>query len=112
LTIHLRSINDSRGDVTDYHWFCSRSCYLDDLAEHEPTETYEEGGAYPCGAEHDSPDFCTRCGDPVGNPLTDEGVSLVREWLRDLPFRLDPTGTNTARAEALRATYPDTLTSR
>ena len=61
--------NIDEGLIVDTAWFQAR------LAD-------------PCGAEHDSPDFCATCEDPIGNPLTDEGVEYVREWLADLPFRL------------------------
>lgn len=103
--IHLRCITDDRGDTVDYAWFCSQGCYSQSLRDDPPTVTFEEGGAYPCGAEHDTPDFCAVCGTPVGNPLTDEGYADVREWLADLPFRLDPTGTLADRAADLRRTY-------
>ncbi len=103
--IHLRCITDSQGDTIDYAWFCSAGCYSQSLRDDPPTVEYEEGGSYSCGAEHDSPDFCAFCESPVGNSLTDEGYSTVREWIADVPFRLDPTGTLTARMDELKRVY-------
>lgn len=102
--IYLRTETDSHGDAVGYRWYCSQSCYTDSFLG-GPIDGLEDGGAYPCGAEHDSPDFCAICEAPVGNPLTDEGYSLIREWLQDLPFRLDPTGSLTRRAADLRRMY-------
>ena len=81
--IHLRSICDASGDVVEYAWYCSTGCYQEGLASDPPSPSFEEGGAYPCGAEHDSPDQCAWCGEPVGNPLTDAGVLYLRELLAD-----------------------------
>lgn len=81
MSIHLRVITDESGDTIDYAWYCSRPCWLESLADEPISETFEEGGAYPCGAESDSPDFCAHCGDPVGNPLTDDGVNYTRELI-------------------------------
>jgi hypothetical protein len=76
---------------------------------------FEEGGAYPCGAEHDSPDFCVTCGAAVGNPLTPEGEEYVREFVEEVenPNRLScavyyPYNNANARnnARRLRETYP------
>jgi hypothetical protein len=105
VTIYLRSVLEENGDTVDLSWYCSRTCYVQSLEAEPPSDQLEEGGAYPCGAEADSPDFCATCGEPVGNPITPEGESRVREWLQDLPFRLDPTGTLAARADSLRRTY-------
>jgi len=108
--IYLRSENDSNGDVVDLHWYCSETCYaasFDETGRRERGGLWETGGAYPGGAESDSPDFCATCERPVGNPLTDDGIATVREWQRDLPFRLDPTGTLAARMAELRQVYGD-----
>src|SRR4051812_37891864 len=112
--IHLRTVTDESGDTIDLAWYCSQTCYADSLREDPPSDTFEEGGAYPCGSEHDSPDYCATCGDPVGNPLTDDGASYVREYVSDVlaPNPLGqgscyPFANETAkqRAEALKAEY-------
>jgi hypothetical protein len=92
VSIHLRSKIDP-------------TCYACSFVDFPESPTFEKGGAYPGGAESDSPDFCGHCEQPVGNPLTSEGESLVREWVADLPFRLDPTGTLAARMEELKSEY-------
>jgi len=88
--IHLRTETDSCGDAVDYQWFCCPWCYLESLAEIPAPEPgpddrvrdgLEEGGAYPCGAESDSPDFCARCESPVGNSLTDAGEAYAGELI-------------------------------
>ena len=81
MRIHLRTITDNQGDAIEYAWYCSRSCYLTSLEREPVSETFEEGGAYPCGSEHDYPDYCATCGDPIGNPLTAEGEAYVREYV-------------------------------
>lgn len=94
--IYLRTVTDGRGDVSDYLWYDSVVCYTADIIDH-PERAELEGGAYPGGAENDTPDYCAHCGDPVGNPLTGEGerfvVDLIREGnqeLRDTYQYLDP----------------------
>ena len=104
--IYLRTETDKFGNAVDYHWYCSSWCYRESLDKIPMTEPgpddrvldgLEEGGAYPCGAEHDSPDYCAQCETPVGNPLTEEGVTYMREFLtvyRGFPW------------DDLRAAYP------
>ena len=103
--IYLRTETDRYGDAVDYQWFCCRSCYLASLAEIPAAEPgrddrvrdgLEEGGAYPCGAESDSPDFCAQCETPVGNPLTDEGAAYTGELVAG----------GGRHADALREAYP------
>lgn len=92
MTIHLRTQTDSRGDAVEHNWYCSRFCYALSLDQEPPTdpgedgrvyEGLETGGAWPCGAEHDLPDFCVTCETPIGNPLTTDGEEYVREHVRD-----------------------------
>ena len=78
--IYLRSENAENGDVIDLYWYCSYTCYADSIQAGIPLD---EGGAYPCGAESDSPDFCRTCGKPVGNPLTSEGRAYLLELISD-----------------------------
>ena len=104
--IHLREVCDSNGDVVEDLWYCSAFCHSASLVSRPPVlGAIESGGAYPCGAESDSPDFCAECGAPIGNPLTFEGIARVSEWLQDAPFRLDPTGTLRERMTALERMY-------
>lgn len=107
--IYLRTITDDSGDTVDLAWYCSHICYSDSLRADPPTKSFEEGGAYPCGAEHDLPDYCATCGAPVGNPLTSEGEAYVRETVREL-HDLDGFDTRDreeriAKAQALREEY-------
>jgi hypothetical protein len=67
----------------------------------------EIGGAYPCGAESDSPDYCATCEAPIGNPLTSEGEQYVREYVCDV-LSTDPEDESTehiARAGELAREY-------
>jgi len=102
---YLRTETDSRGDAVDYSWYCSEVCYSDSLRKEPPTETFERGGRYPCGAESDSPDYCATCGAPVGNPLTDEGERYVREYVLDVDGAYRDAESVTRRT-ALKAEYP------
>lgn len=95
MTIHLREATDGRGDLVELYWYCSRACYQDSFARPYSVQL-TTGGAYPCGEESDSPDFCAQCGEPVGNPLTTDGL----EYLRELIARAD-----TEHAEALASEY-------
>lgn len=82
--IYLRSIIEDNGDISDYLWYCSQTCYSDSFAKFTADNAnVEKGGAYPCGAEHDSPDYCATCGEPVGNPITDVGEAYVIEYVSD-----------------------------
>lgn len=85
MTIHLRSVTEDNGDVVDHAWYCSQFCYAESIADDPPSDHFEQGGAYPCGAESDSPAACAGCGEPVGNPITGEGIETIREWLESEP---------------------------
>lgn len=111
--IYLRDVTDEQGDTVDLFWYCCYSCYSDSFKKHPSDATLretwqslrkdgstqmtfeqyractlpqsmEEGGAYPCGAESDCPDYCETCGAPVGNPLTDDGAAYVVEFVTDV----------------------------
>lgn len=88
--IYLRSETDSVGDVVDYNWYCCESCYRESF-QSDSQQGLEQGGAYPCGSEHDGPDFCATCGDAIGNPLTPDGLvylcELVADWRGDPDVR-------------------------
>lgn len=110
MTIHLRTVMDQRGDAIEYCWYCSQGCYSQSLEAEPASDTFERGGAYPCGEESDSPDYCEMCSDPVGNPLTADGEAYVREYVFDVlgtgstPWHYDNKESR-MRAEALRAEY-------
>lgn len=105
MTIYLRSEVDRQGDIEDYHWYCSHHCYAASFRETPPDifgedTKLEYGGAYPCGAEHDSYDLCYTCEAPIGNPLTPEGEQHVIEAVMGLEYRSE-----TELATQLRITY-------
>jgi hypothetical protein len=95
MSIHLRTITDESGDTVDYAWFCSRSCYAFSFEapslESVDDDHIDEGGASPCGAESDFPDFCATCSNPIRNPLTTEGrryaQDLIADWHGDAHVR-------------------------
>jgi hypothetical protein len=104
--IHLRTHTDEKGDTVDLSWYCCELCYSRSFKDNPEAETFEKGGAYPGGSEHDLPDFCADCGDPVGNPLTPEGMAYVREFVADrydLPYK--EAGCDLATAIALQNEY-------
>ena len=103
--IYLRCENDSNGDVVENNWYCSETCYRDSLTSRPAVGgALETGGAYPCGSESDSPDFCATCGSPVGNPLTSDGMELVRDWIANKSFHV-ATDADAERMERLEYIY-------
>jgi len=81
--IYLRSVVDSKGDVTEDYWYCGVWCYNASLDRIRPgLFGVEKGGRCPNGAESDSPDYCENCDKPIGNPLTDTGKDYVREFVQ------------------------------
>lgn len=67
-------IEDGGGDLVEilaYHDFCAPGHVL----------------PWPGGIEHDIPDYCETCGEPVGNPLTEDGEQYTRDIAHDLFWR-------------------------
>lgn len=96
--IYLRTVTDDSGDTVDLLWYHSQTCYSDSFASLPATEPnadgrviggVESGGAYPCGEESDTLDFCAHCGCVVGNPLTDDGTAELPDIVTDLIARGD-----------------------
>lgn len=107
--IYLRTVCDDSGDVVDYRWFCSEGCYNDHVGQNPSTRNLELGGAYPLGAEHDSPDYCATCSEPVGNPLTTDGEIYVCEYVARVDAESHGPSADLEgieRAVRLRAEYP------
>ncbi len=111
--IHLRTVTDERGDAIENLWFCSNICYNDSFSKYPITEAdendrvisgVEKGGAYPCGSEHDLPDYCATCSKPIGNPLTSEGEKYVREFVLS-EISKDNPNIPQVLAEQLKAEY-------
>lgn len=115
--IHLRTLTDANGDAVEYLWYCSATCYYDSfvrgigtvVAPMAGSAGVEEGGAYPCGAEHDNADYCATCKAPVGNPLTEEGDAAVTEYVAAVMAPNPPShyanAESMARAQSLRSEY-------
>jgi hypothetical protein len=100
--IYLRTVEDASGDVIEYRWYHSQPCYAESFNDPK-NETIESGGAYPCGAESDTLDYCAHCGCIVGNPLTDYGTAELPGIVTELLKRGDDD--SIARANEIVSEY-------
>lgn len=100
MNIYMRTALDSNGDASEYYWYCSYRCYMDDSEAATAPNVEDDGGEWPGGSESDTPDVCAQCGDPIGNPLTDYGIAELARTLYD---------ERTEYADAMRAEYADAL---
>lgn len=66
---HLVIIEDSKGDITDVHWYCSDSCAKTD-------EHYF--GWNGCIEIHDAPQLCVACGDRLAYYFTHPRTHVTR----------------------------------
>jgi hypothetical protein len=97
MSIYLREINDSGGDIVDRLTYCSEGC-----ASHDK-EWDDVEGFFVSDYECDYPDFCQGCGDAVGNSLTSEGKTCLMEMVRA------PRSLTIAQMESLYQEYSNTI---
>jgi hypothetical protein len=67
------------GAVLDRFWYCSAACLEEGLEDDPPGETIGEPESVTERSHY--PHACAICGEPACNPLTEQGLATVAEWL-------------------------------
>lgn len=72
MDIHVNFETDLNGDTVDAHWYCSESCFNQDMER--KGENFTQPGAYPGGSETDYCTYCTNCSDHLWTGNEHDGM--------------------------------------